>query len=227
LVFNGFEGPDAPPVPGFTSFAAPTSFTDTTTSPNVTWTVPDIGGSGSDGVDIIDESFVAFGIPLGPAHTGDQFLDINGSPGPGRIETGFADTDAGSYNLSFAYTNNPARVSLTPPAVLVELLGNVSGLLFSATVSDTTPSVFGTGVLAWDVFAPAAIPVPAANTTLTLRFTTDPTTDTDFGGVLLDSVSVTAVPEARSWLAICLVCVVVGLGYVGRALLNRPAASSI
>jgi hypothetical protein len=220
LVFNGFEAitPVNPPSdPSTATYAAPDTFTDTAPTPDVVWTVADLDlGSGSNGVTIIQNSAVA--------HSGIQFLDLNGA-GPGSIATDFSTIVGATYLLNFAYADNPFRSGGPDPVASVTVAG-LGPNLVSTTVTHSTSVP---GALDWTV-TPAAAPFSfvADDTTTTLTFSTFPLTDTELGGILLDSISVTltAIPEARAWLGLGLVGGVFGLGYAGRSLLSRRTAKA-
>jgi hypothetical protein len=156
---------------------------------------------------------------LGPADSGTQYLDLLGPPGgvPGSITTTFSTVPGVTYAISFAYADNPFRASGTAMAdVVVTSTATPFPVLFMTTVSHTT-SVLGD--LDWTTFSnPAAF--VAADLTTMISFAT---TDSVAGGILLDSIAITAIPEAQSWVAMGLVCGVVGLCYGFRALRrNEP-----
>jgi choice-of-anchor C domain-containing protein len=167
------------------SFEQPVTSTAVTVSgPNNTtglpgWTV------GLVGIDVVNAT--GNGFLFGPAIDGTQYLDLDGSPGPGQISQAFATTPGQSYTLSFAYANNVVGAQSSNPGATVSLAGST---LTPFTVNHSTST---TSNLNWTLFSS---PFTATATTASLQFTSTSTGGN--GGILLDAVAVTPVPEPGS-----------------------------
>ena len=128
----------------------------------------------SGSVDILTDAFGS------TAYEGTNYLDINGSD-PGTISTNVTTVAGQTYNLSFAYTQNPDGRTDGHPTAAVQVLQNSSSLL-TLTLTMTTNS--------WPNLGWA--------TTSVVFTATAPTTQIQFAsqtpgayGVLLDAVSLT------------------------------------
>jgi hypothetical protein len=124
-----------------------------------------------------------------PAYQGVQYLDLVGT-GPdgtelstGTISQTFGTVVGETYTLSFAYANNPWSTSTASASV------SVDGLSGSVTHDTST-----TADLNWLIYTNTFV---ATSSSATLTFTE--TVGANNGGVLLDAVSVTGVPETSTW----------------------------
>jgi hypothetical protein len=213
---SGFETPD---ISGTTIAAYGPGVTPmTTTGAADPWTV--LLGD----VEQIHEAYLGLGLLDAEGGAGDQYLDINGSV-PGTIYTTFDVTPSTPYDLSFQYTDHPGRDPLAgDAAVLVSvLLPDLTTLVIPAFL--ITKSVNG-APLDWVLHSPGGseFTSPAVGTELVLMFSGAPGALDPDAGMLLDAVSVTAVPEARAWLAGAMICGMMGLVYAFRTHLNRRKA---
>lgn len=161
LVVNGsFETPTVSGV--FTTVPAGSS---TLTG----WTV------GLSSVDVVNGTAASV-----PAFDGNQFLDLNGTPGPGSIAQAFATTPSTTYTLTFSFeTRAPAGTTAT-----VRVFDG-SGNLLGPTTLAPIPNAGWTSFLGTFV---------ATQSTATLEFSSLNSPDVFFG-VGLDRVTVNAVPE--------------------------------
>ena len=118
------------------------------------------------------------------AYAGSQVLDLVGFGGTGGISQSLATTAGQTYSLTFAYSNNPGG-SANPANALVALNG--------VTLVDVTHGGALTSNLIWQVSTETF----TANTSSTiLSFTeNDGANGCCNGGILLDAVSVSAIPE--------------------------------
>jgi hypothetical protein len=122
----------------------------------------------------------------GPADTGTHALDLNGFD-TGSISQSFATTIGQKYDVSFAYSRNVAGAP--DPATAVATAGG--GTLNISAANDGS---FGSGgAMLWKN---AGFSFTASALKSTLSFTS---TVGGSGGVFLDSVSVTAVPEPETY----------------------------
>ena len=121
-----------------------------------------------------------------PAFQGAQILDLVGYGSTGAISQAFTTTPGQSYLLTFAYGNNPGS---GPAGASVTVFGS-SSLLSALVFHDTSTN----GNLNWNVYSASFI---ANSETTTLAFNT--TLGGNNGGVLLDAVAVSAVPEPATW----------------------------
>ncbi|HLL27669.1 MAG TPA: DUF642 domain-containing protein [Xanthobacteraceae bacterium] len=176
---------------------------------NDPWSGPSFPGWSVVGnnVDIVSASFSPGGAP---AYQGTQFLDLVGYGSTGDILQTF-NTQAGkTYALSFAYGNNPWSTSTA--AAAFDVLGNSGLLAGTITHSGST-----TGNINWVVYTGTFV---ADSSSTTLRF--DNTIGGGSGGVLLDAVSVSAVPELSTW-AMMLIGFA-GMGFVAYWRARKSAA---
>ena len=122
----------------------------------------------------------------GPADTGTYALDLNGYD-TGSIAQTFATTIGQKYDVSFAYSRNVAGAP-NPATAFVTAGGS------TLNISAANDGSFGSsGAMLWK---PAGFSFMASALQSTLTFTS---TVGGSGGVFLDSVSVTAVPEPESY----------------------------
>jgi Protein of unknown function (DUF642) len=124
-----------------------------------------------------------------PADQGLQYLDLVGTGldgtelSTGMISQTFGTVAGQTYTLSFAYANNPWSTSTASASV------SVDGLSGSVTHDTST-----TTDLNWLIYTNMFV---ATSSSATLTFME--TVGANNGGVLLDAVSVTGVPEASTW----------------------------
>lgn len=133
-----------------------------------------------------------------PAYEGSQFIDLAGDL-PGAISRQLA-LDAGLYRLSFAYRGNifdanPAGGSYM--AVAISGVGEEVPLLVSAPES----------LNAW---LTTSIDFTATEPVTLLSFSSLIPGNTGNGGMLIDAVQITPVPEAHEW-----AMMLAGLGVIG------------
>ncbi len=150
-------------------------------------------------VDVVHQGF------LGPAAEGLQYLDLDGTPGPGGIYQDLATIPGVTYFLTFDYANHP-QSNLAPYEATVDVL-------------DGSCESFGR---AGDAYPHSRPPLElwigrrlqrsfVAGGEIT-RLTFDSTAiGDDYGGILLDNISV-AIPEASSVLCCGLIAGIVGVG---------------
>jgi probable HAF family extracellular repeat protein len=141
---------------------------------------------------------------LGAAADGSQWLDLDGEEvrgGPGTISQAFVTGSGAEYSLTFSYSSNPYRAYPGPAHATVSVIDAVSlaALVapFQIAHSSSTASDFD-----WR-HSPAATFVATSGSAL-LRFTSNDPLNSD-AGVLLDAISVTAVPEPALCFAMALV----------------------
>jgi len=155
IVNGGFEsfiiaGSDTP-MGGFTRYFSPPPNTDITG-----WTISGSSGGNPNNVDLVSSS-------LCPAFAGTQSLDMEGAIGAsGVISQSFATTPGDTYDLSFAYGNNPYGGD---PGASMNALVTGTGVLLNQNVSHNT-SIFG-GSMNNDVFSQDFV---ADSATTTLQF---------------------------------------------------------
>lgn len=179
------------------------------------WTVDALtpsGGSGAN-VDIVNGTFTPGG--PSPAAEGVQFLDLVGSGTIGSIYQTFATTAGQRYNVSFNYSHNMFGGDSSASAVTAAYGGvfatSLSGILFLEHSSGTTTN------LDWRTYSYAFV---ADNAQSTIAFTN--VTGGVNAGLLLDNVSVTAVPEPASW-----AMMISGFALVGGAMRRRNVTAKV
>lgn len=155
-------------------------------------------------VDIVSQ---VGGWPAGAAD-GVQYLDLVGYGSTGGIAQSFATAIGQTYSLSFAYANNPGSTSSAAANVAVLGAPGISSVF--------THSISTTNNLGWTIFSGWFI---ANSTTSVLDFSN--TVGRNNGGVLLDAVNVTAVPEPATWGLMLLGFL--GVGFVSYRRSNKPA----
>jgi choice-of-anchor C domain-containing protein len=144
-----------------------------------------------------------------PAFDGNQSIDLSGSPGPPgtAIFQSFASIAGESYVLSFRYANN---TGVNSASGVVEILGMGGSALLSDPLTHA-----GSTLAAMDYLLYTRI-FTADSATTTLRFTHGTSNLADFGGLVLDAVSVLpagVVPEPTAGVLAVLGCL--GWGRVG------------
>lgn len=138
----------------------------------------------------------------GAAYQGTQYLDLVGYGSTGGVSQTFGTVAGRTYNLFFAFSNNPG--SLPSASADFSVFGTQSLLSGSVSHGGATPSA-----LNWATLSRSFI---ADSTSTTLTFTN--TVGGANGGVFLDGVSVSsAVPEPSTW-AMMLIGFA-GLGFIG------------
>jgi choice-of-anchor C domain-containing protein len=170
------------------------------------WTV--VSGS----VDVSSAANV-FGAP----YQGAQYLDLDGTS-PGHIKQSFVTAVGGSYQLTFAYSNNPASGGTDPASANVSLSGSgVSDLLNQNITHGGTTPAFMNWILFTDTFT--------ANSTLTTLDFNSLDLSTSIGGIGLDAVSVAAVPEPSPLLLLGAVVIsLAAISVIRRRLVHQAAA---
>lgn len=143
---------------------------------------------------------------------GTQALDLVGFGSGGAIAQTFATTAGITYQLQFAYANNPI-VTATASATVQVTAG--AATLLNTTITHDTSSAAN---LAWTVFTGT---FTATGSTATLRF--DNTVGGGNGGVLLDAIDVSPVPEPATG-AMWLVGLAVSAGLARRRRAAPPHA---
>jgi choice-of-anchor C domain-containing protein len=170
IINPSFEAPDAP-AGSFVGIAAGGNAL-------TGWTV--ISGS----VDTVDDG-------LFRAYQGLQSLDLDGN-GAGAIEQSFATVIGATYSLSFAYANNPSAGATLARTANASIFGaSPTVALLSQGISHSGSTAAAMNYL---VFQQTFV---ADSATSRLRFTS---TDESYSpvGIVLDAVSVVAVPEPSS-----------------------------
>ncbi len=171
LVFNGgFESPQVDPG-SFIVIQA-----DQVSLPN--WQVTETS------VDVVHQGYLT-----ATAAEGFQFLDLDGSPGPGGISQELATLAGVTYELTFQYADNFLSERATSFA-LVRLSDQLGDVMAPVTISHNS-SVPGN--LNWSAYSTT---FTATHSATTLRFSS--LNQNASGGILLDNVSVVAVPEPSS-----------------------------
>lgn len=133
------------------------------------WTV------GLSSVDVVNGT--AAGVP---AVDGIQFVDLNGTPGPGSIAQAFGTTPSTIYTLTFSFETR-APIGTTATVRVFDVSGNLLG-------PTTLAPVPGAG---WAPFLGTFV-ATQSTATLELRSLNSPDM---FFGVGLDDVSINAIPE--------------------------------
>lgn len=161
------------------------------------WTVT--GGN----VNVVNGTFNNTGTP-GPnlAYEGNQYLDLVGQGGTGGISQALTLTAGQTYNLSFAYSNNGFAPNESTSASASFMIDGLSGVVAHDTA---TPSN-----LDWQIFTGSFV----ADGSDILSFTNQ--TGGPNEGILLDAVSVAAVPEPATWMMMLF-----GFGAIGFAMRRR------
>lgn len=166
---GGFESP-------VTSTFIAISAGQTTISP---WVV------GLTGVDLAS---INGGFIVGPAFEGTQYIDLDGSPGPGRLTQAFTTTPGLIYAVTLAYANN--YVNTASASATVRLFDGLGDRL-NQTITHTSSL---SGNLNWTVFNGQ---FTALQSTTSLEVSSLSAGGSQ-GGILLDGVDVQIVPEPAS-----------------------------
>ena len=137
----------------------------------------------------VDLTSINNGFLVGPAFEGVQYIDLDGSPGPGRLTQAFTTTPGLIYAVSLAYANNyinqPSGASAT-----VRLFDGLGDRL-NQTISHSSSI---SGNLGWTVFNGQ---FTALQSTTSFEITSLSGGGSQ-GGILLDAVTVQFVPEPAS-----------------------------
>jgi hypothetical protein len=172
----GFDSPTNPPTYGFYTNYGQLPDND-----------PHYAGTAFDGAwqitrNNVDLVYQNGGWPA-PPNSGPNYLDLNGNL-PGTIRQSFSTIAGDQYVLSFWYSNNPGGAP-NPDRASVQV-GSLNDVIqhYGATTSDLQWTQF------WGVFT-------ASGSTSTLSFSQ--IDNCCSGGILLDSVNVSPVPEASTW----------------------------
>jgi Protein of unknown function (DUF642)/PEP-CTERM motif len=143
-----------------------------------------------------------------PAFEGSQYLDLVGYGATGAISQAFATVAGKTYVLKFEYANNPWSTSTASAAVLV------GGSSFIGSVTHDTST--GSN-LEWTAYSATFV---ANSSSATLDFVN--TVASSNGGVMLDAVSISAVPEPSTW-----VMMLLGFAGLGFAAYRRARAQPV
>ena len=138
---------------------------DTTISP---WVV------GLSSVDLLGPNN---GFIEGPAFDGMQYIDLNGSPGPGQLTQTFKTRPGSIYLVTFAYSNN--YIDQPSASADVRVFDAMGDLLDQTITHDTAVP----GDLHWTLFR-GQFTARKRNTSFEITSVTDSN-----GGILLDAVS--------------------------------------
>ena len=145
------------------------------------------------------------------AYQGTQFLDLVGYGSTGGISQTFSTVIGQTYNLSFAYGNNPWSTNSAPPSALVDITS--SGDVLSTIVAHDGSTASN---INWTLYSGTFV---AGSTITTLSF--DTKVGGNNGGILLDAVSVSAVPELSTW-----VMMLMGFAGIGMMAYRRARKAS-
>jgi hypothetical protein len=160
IVNGSFELPDTPT---FITINAG----DTTISP---WVV---------GLTSVDLADVTNGFVEGPAFDGSQYIDLDGTPGPGELTQTFRTSPGTIYMITLAYGNNYFNQSSASATVRVF---DAMGDLLNQTITHSTSVA---GDLHWTLFRKQ---FTARKRTTSFQITS--LSGGGQGGILLDGVSV-------------------------------------
>ena len=134
-----------------------------------------------------------------------QYLDLVGQGGTGGISQSLTLTPGQAYNLTFAYSNNGFAPNESTSASAAFSIDGLAGTVSHSTANSTN--------LDWQIFTGTFV----AGGTDTLSFTN--LTGGPNEGILLDAISVAAVPEPATWAMMLL-----GFGGMGLAMRQRRSA---
>jgi len=134
-----------------------------------------------------------------PAYEGFQALDLNGNVA-GAIYQDFATVAGLVYQVQFAYADNPTEGGISSAAVNVTDVSSSNSLL-STSVSHSTSTNGPPAFADWQI---STSTFTAQGALTRLAFTSTSVSTGSSGGILLDAVGVTVVPEPATFaLAIC------------------------
>jgi hypothetical protein len=190
LIDGGFDNPTAGTIP----YASYTNYGPVNSDPNYGGTSFDNAWQITTGnVDLVQQ---LGGWPASPVSS-PYYLDLNGNT-PGTIEQSFATVIGQQYSLSFWYSNNAAG-SPNPDRATVTV----------AALSDTIEHYGALSTnLNWTYYSNT---FTATNALTTLSFAQ--VDNCCNGGILLDSINVSAVPEPATWTM--MIMGFFGLGFLG------------
>ncbi|MXP44589.1 DUF642 domain-containing protein [Allopontixanthobacter sediminis] len=160
------------------------------------WTI------GSGNVNVVNGTFASAAGNL--ALDGTQYLDLIGEGGVGSLSQTFGTIAGQLYLFKFAYSHN--IFSGLPSASASYSVDGLSGIITHSTGSNAN--------LDWQMFSGTFV---ATGSSATLNFTNLLGGAND--GILLDAVSVSAVPEPSTWLLL-----VFGIGAIGFAMRRQKRA---
>jgi hypothetical protein len=130
------------------------------------------------GLTSVDLCGVNNGFIEGPAFDGVQYIDLNGSPGPGQLTQSFRTRPGSTYLITFAYSNNYVdQPSASADVRIFDALGD----LVDQTITHDTAMP---GDLHWKLFR-EQFTARKKNTSFEITSVTESN-----GGILLDAVSV-------------------------------------
>jgi hypothetical protein len=152
------------------------------------------------------------------AFQGSQILDLVGYGNTGAVSQSFATTIGQKYQLTFAYSDNPGSgfTSQSAAQAAVFVLGAGNSSLLSTTIAHD--NAVG-GNLNWTLYSGSFI---ANSESTTLNFNT--LFGQNNGGIMLDAVAVSAVPELSTW-AMMLIGFA-GVGFVAYRRSKKAAAAA-
>lgn len=155
----------------------------------------------SGNVEIHSQGYVGgSGTFSGPAYEGDQWLDLDGYPGPGAIAQTLTTNAGTQYRLDFAYANNPFHANPDSMTVYVKNSSNNANLIAPLLFSHGTATASNYD---WRLSGPIFFVALGGNTSL--QFVSN--NGSGDGGIFLDDISVEAVqavPEPSTSILICL-----------------------
>lgn len=139
-------------------------------------------------------------LPVSPfvqfsAFQGNQALDLNGLV-RGTIFQEFATIRGHLYKLSFAFADNPFAGGVSTANVSVTDMGSLTSLLV-ATIMHSTSANGPPAKADWHLYTNM---FKATSTKTRLAFVSTSPSNSASGGIILDAVSVTVVPEPSSHL---------------------------
>jgi hypothetical protein len=172
------------------------------------WSIP------TNNVDIVNP-IVGWGAS---AFQGTQILDLVGYGSTGAVSQSFATTIGQQYQLTFAYSDNPGSgfTSQSAAQAAVFVLGAGNGNLLSTTIAhDNAVS----GNLNWSLYSGTFV---ANSESTTLNFNT--LFGQNNGGIMLDAVAVSAVPELSTWTMMLLGFA--GVGFVAYRRAKKVSAAT-
>jgi hypothetical protein len=140
------------------------------------------------------------------AFEGNQGLDLNGTI-RGAIFQDFATVMGQAYQLTFVYADNPSEGGVSSASIRVSDVGTNNGLLSNSVTHST--SINSPGGADFYFYSGSFI---ASGTLTRLALASTSTSNSPSGGILLDAVNVSAVPEPSA-MTLVVVC---GIGLISR-----------